>query len=296
MVADRAGVVQVPDKPKRLRMLAGLLALPVEVVTPGMADLLDDGCIVERDLGFVIPNFIEAQEATSSSAQRMRDTRERRRDFAAAGVEHAPPTKERFVAKRNQGGREFDFSKETDGHEPQPGVAKRNSQLQDATDGCAREQNVAPYRTVPIYTDAAAPSVERAGRQFKPVVVVGKKERAKKVSSFTTTPEQCEPYEGTPHAQEFLSFWNDRRAERGLDPEQLTPELGEALEQLFWEITKRVGDDDRELESDLVVRFLKDTTIRRRTLKTLLHENVWRERLSFLLDRRLADQSERKRL
>jgi hypothetical protein len=72
---DRSGVL-----PAKLgaRGVAVLVGLPLEVVEPGIAGLLEDGCLVARDGGYVIPNFIDAQEASSSDAQRKRDSRERR--------------------------------------------------------------------------------------------------------------------------------------------------------------------------------------------------------------------------
>jgi hypothetical protein len=73
---DRSGVLAT-----RLgsRGVAALVGLPVEVVDVGMTALLADGCLRDHQLGFVIPNFIEAQETPQSDTQRKRDSRERRR-------------------------------------------------------------------------------------------------------------------------------------------------------------------------------------------------------------------------
>lgn len=80
--ADRAGIVQVAQGTGRPRKIAGLVGLPPEVVEIGLADLLADGCVTERDIGYCFRNFIEAQEAPQSDAQRKRESRARRRDLA----------------------------------------------------------------------------------------------------------------------------------------------------------------------------------------------------------------------
>jgi len=73
---DRSGVLAT-----RLgaRGIAALTGLPLEVVEPGIKDLLGDGCITEHQLGYCAPNFLAAQEALSSGAKRQRESRERRR-------------------------------------------------------------------------------------------------------------------------------------------------------------------------------------------------------------------------
>lgn len=89
---DRSGVL-----PAKLgaRGVAVLIGLPLEVVDPGIAGLLEDGCLVKVDGGYVIPNFIEAQEASASDAKRQRDSRERRR---AAAMGH--PVTQRDATSR----------------------------------------------------------------------------------------------------------------------------------------------------------------------------------------------------
>jgi hypothetical protein len=74
--ADRSGVIETRLGAKGL---AALVALPIEVVEPGLESLLDDGCVKTHRLGFVIPNYIEAQEAIQSGPQRTREWRERER-------------------------------------------------------------------------------------------------------------------------------------------------------------------------------------------------------------------------
>lgn len=83
--ADRSGMLPVPTK-LGMRGVAALISMPVEVVEVGLAALLEDGCVRAVPEGFLIPNYIEAQETPASDAKRQRDLRERRR--ATATVEN----------------------------------------------------------------------------------------------------------------------------------------------------------------------------------------------------------------
>lgn len=80
--ADRAGIVQTGKA--RARGLAGMTGMPLDVVERVLPLLLEDGCLRESLGGYIIPNFIAAQETPSSDAQRKRDQRERDRDKAVA--------------------------------------------------------------------------------------------------------------------------------------------------------------------------------------------------------------------
>lgn len=84
--SDRAGVIDTDD----IGILSEMLRLPRDVTETGYARLIERGCI---KLGAIqsngaehrvtlIPNFLEAQEARQSSAQRARESRARRRDKA----------------------------------------------------------------------------------------------------------------------------------------------------------------------------------------------------------------------
>ncbi len=80
---DRAGVIELG----RLgpRGLAALLHAPWAEIESPLGELLTDGCVEIRADDrpvLVVPNYLEAQEATSSDKQRQRDSRERRRDKA----------------------------------------------------------------------------------------------------------------------------------------------------------------------------------------------------------------------
>ena len=103
--ADRAGMLQLGKH--GLRGLAPLLALPPEVIEPGVAGLLEDGCLVLNGETLVLRNFVEAQEATASNAKRCRDHRAKLRDEAlsdtkrvASDTKHVATDTPRHAATR----------------------------------------------------------------------------------------------------------------------------------------------------------------------------------------------------
>ncbi len=79
---DRAGLM--PLEGHGAAGLAAIVELPLEVVEVGLAALEKDGCVRLVAGVLVSPNFIEAQEAAQSDAQRKRESRARARDLAAA--------------------------------------------------------------------------------------------------------------------------------------------------------------------------------------------------------------------
>ncbi len=82
--ADRSGVLQVQHDARRVVKVAALVDMPRDVVERALAVLIEDGCLTESALGYSFRNYIAAQEAEPSDAQRQRDSRERR---AAKGQE-----------------------------------------------------------------------------------------------------------------------------------------------------------------------------------------------------------------
>lgn len=80
--ADRAGVVSDYDDPDGL---ASFLRMPPEVVRRELPRLIKNGCIAERPGYLIVPNYVEAQEAHQTDAQRQRDFRDRRKALALAG-------------------------------------------------------------------------------------------------------------------------------------------------------------------------------------------------------------------
>lgn len=81
---DRAGLLELGKH--GARGLASIVELPLEVVEPGLAGLLEDGCLLLRDTLIAVPNFIVAQEAPSSDALRAREYRARQRTEARDAV------------------------------------------------------------------------------------------------------------------------------------------------------------------------------------------------------------------
>jgi hypothetical protein len=83
---DKAGILEVGKHGKRgLAAHLGGASAWVEL-EPVLEELLDDGCVEFLEDRLVVPNFIEAQEASQSDVARQRSKRERDRDFARAGV------------------------------------------------------------------------------------------------------------------------------------------------------------------------------------------------------------------
>lgn len=82
---DRAGVLDVGED--GLFGLAAVLELPMEVVEPGIEQLARSRgqsapTVARTATAFVLPRFLEAQEAAMSDSQRKRESRSRRRDLA----------------------------------------------------------------------------------------------------------------------------------------------------------------------------------------------------------------------
>lgn len=95
--ADRAGVIQTR---RGAVGLAALTRIPIDVVEAALPVLLADGCVQENKDGFVLPNYIVAQETPQSDAQRQREARERRR--AAAVTERDVKVTERDAPVTNR--------------------------------------------------------------------------------------------------------------------------------------------------------------------------------------------------
>lgn len=80
---DRAGLISLDGH--GIRGLAGLIRIPCDVVEEHFQQLIDDGRVKISDEYLIIPNFIEAQEATQSDRQRAAESRARRREKAILG-------------------------------------------------------------------------------------------------------------------------------------------------------------------------------------------------------------------
>lgn len=79
----RSGVLDVGGR--GVRGLAAMIEMPLEIVGEGIRQLIEEGVVAETPTSFVLPKFIEAQESTTSDAQRSRDYRERQRDRELSG-------------------------------------------------------------------------------------------------------------------------------------------------------------------------------------------------------------------
>ena len=72
---DRAGLIATR---RGSRGLAALVRMPPDVVESALAELLIDGRVQAKEVGYFAPNFLLAQTATKSDKQRQRESREKR--------------------------------------------------------------------------------------------------------------------------------------------------------------------------------------------------------------------------
>lgn len=83
---DRAGVLDVGHD--GVLGLAAVLELPIDIAEAGIAQLTTSRggtpTVLDTGTAYVLPNFIDAQEAPTSDPQRKRESRARRRDRALA--------------------------------------------------------------------------------------------------------------------------------------------------------------------------------------------------------------------
>lgn len=77
---DRAGIIEVGDE--GIDGLIAVLEVPRDIVEPALEQLLRRKTVERTETAYVLPNFLEAQEAIQTDAARARASRERRRDTA----------------------------------------------------------------------------------------------------------------------------------------------------------------------------------------------------------------------
>jgi hypothetical protein len=87
---DAAGVLNLGRK--GVAALAAVVRATPKQVAPLLAELLEDGCVVQKGELLVIPNFVEAQGAVASDAERKRRERERDRDLALHAEAEVTPS------------------------------------------------------------------------------------------------------------------------------------------------------------------------------------------------------------
>ena len=87
---DGAGVLEC-GRARPVDAVAIVVGLPIEVVNVGLEALLSDGVLESIERGLLMPNYIEAQEATKTEAGKKRDQRERHRAQARVTVKAPVP-------------------------------------------------------------------------------------------------------------------------------------------------------------------------------------------------------------
>jgi hypothetical protein len=99
---DRAGVLDHGGH--GVAGLAAVIELPLEIVEIGIKQLVDPriGSVVETEQEYVLPNFIEAQEAVQDEKTRSREYRARKRDRALARTKGLIPEAPEPVTQRDE--------------------------------------------------------------------------------------------------------------------------------------------------------------------------------------------------
>lgn len=85
---DGAGIIDTGAR--ELDALALTVMMPREVVEVGLAALLEAGVVARISGGLELPNYIAAQEARKTDAQKKRDQRSKHRDFRRAEARVTP--------------------------------------------------------------------------------------------------------------------------------------------------------------------------------------------------------------
>lgn len=86
---DRAGVMDIGDE-DLYETIAVMINVPVEVVKPGLDAIIKKKTFLFKNKQLSCPNYIPAQEATSSDRARAALSRKRRADKARAGIDQEP--------------------------------------------------------------------------------------------------------------------------------------------------------------------------------------------------------------
>ncbi len=126
---DRAGVLEVGDDGEL--GLAAVLELPIDIVSAGIEQLArartkDHPTVVATGTAFVLPHFMDAQEATQSDSHRKRESRARRRDVAL--VPSQP------VTSGHESQNVTDPGRNVTGHNPSQPVTSGHEWSQNVTD------------------------------------------------------------------------------------------------------------------------------------------------------------------
>lgn len=140
---DRAGVID--DGGEGSDGLAAALDLPTDVTCHGLSQLVTRGIVVSRGDQHVIPNFLAAQTAVTSDAERQRKSRETRRANVTRRDVESQDVTERHAVSRVV----------TDGHS--------ETRLDETREGeCAAKSPHAPAPLELLPTEPPAPCRDRA--------------------------------------------------------------------------------------------------------------------------------------
>ncbi len=90
--ADRAGVIETS---KGAKGLAAVIRMPLEVVAPALEELTADGCLIVTPRGYLLRNYLEAQNAKMAGSQRQAEykARERAKEALNGNEAHAEVTR-----------------------------------------------------------------------------------------------------------------------------------------------------------------------------------------------------------
>lgn len=149
---DRAGLLALGKHGKRGVAVAVGHPREWERLGPALEELLADGCVRLTADGqcVLVPNFIAAQEATSSDKQRKAESRAKAREVAAA----VP-----ILANESQN--------VTHGHDPSAAVTHGHDASRSVTPSRAVPSRAEPSQTVPAYA-SQAPAVAVASGENVP--------------------------------------------------------------------------------------------------------------------------------
>lgn len=213
---DRAGVLDVGAD--GIAGVVAMLELPEEIVSVGLAQLVQRKTVEDNDDAYYLPKFIEAQEAPSSDKQRAKDSRERRRDIEVA--------KSRGILETDKASQNVteESQNERNRHAASHGVTPRHSDntQQDTTkdpssaeaDGALvlfAQQPAEPDAAMKLATTCCEALREHAGKTYRPESIATV-EPARKLAKKRVTPEQVRTvvermsakWRGDPKMEEYL--------------------------------------------------------------------------------------------
>lgn len=156
---DRSGVIDVGGHGSR--GLAAVVRMPCEVVAIALPELVESGTVMAGTGCYVMPRFLEAQEARQSDAQRQRESRGRKRSQAIDSSDSACHT----LSQNVTGGDETSHAV-TRGHTLS--LLEENRTEQKSKECRNREQELAPSAVA----DTKKPKAKNPSREVAAVLAV----------------------------------------------------------------------------------------------------------------------------